>query len=79
MNEPYGARHVKLLALLLWREEEALGEAYRELEAAFGPIDYSGADHPFDVTRYYEPEMGPHLKRRFVSFRGVHDLSLIHI
>ncbi len=73
MNEPEGARRVKLLALLLWRNEEALKEAYAELERVFGRIDYSGSDHPFDVTNYYEPEMGSGLKRTFISFAGTRD------
>lgn len=35
---------------------------------AFGETDLTSDVWPFDSTDYYEPEMGPDLKRWFVSF-----------
>lgn len=38
------------------------------LEAIFGKIDYRGHAVPFDMTDYYEDEMGTDISRRIVSF-----------
>ncbi len=38
------------------------------LEAAFGPIDSGFGPLDFTYTRYYEPEMGPRIVRRFYGF-----------
>jgi hypothetical protein len=39
-----------------------------ELVRIWGEIDFTGVDHPFDMTDYYKKEMGPGLKRRLVAF-----------
>ena len=39
------------------------------LAAILGPADLIGPPHPFDMTDYYEDEMGPALSRVIVSFR----------
>lgn len=59
---------VKLLVALLWADARSRDSALEHLEVRWGTIDFSGADHPFDVTGYYEAEMGPSLQRRLVSF-----------
>ena len=59
---------VKLLVALLWADAGSRDRALADLEGRWGPIDFSGADHPFDVTAYYAKEMGPSLQRRLVSF-----------
>ena len=59
---------VKLLVALLWAGVQSRDMALEQLELKWGTIDFSGADHPFDVTDYYEKEMGPSLRRRLVSF-----------
>ena len=59
---------VKLLVALLWADPRSRDAALELLQARWGTIDFSGADHPFDVTNYYEREMGPSLQRRLVSF-----------
>jgi hypothetical protein len=35
-------------------------------------VDFVGSRHPFDVTDYYEEEMGANLTRRIVAFSGPH-------
>jgi len=45
-----------------------LGEAEAELAAEFGEVLSVSETWPFDHTDYYEREMGPGLKRRFVAF-----------
>ena len=59
---------VKLLVALLWADTRSRDSALEDMQRRWGAIDFSGADHPFDVTDYYEEEMGPSLRRRLVSF-----------
>lgn len=59
---------VKLFAAILWSDAEALGASIRKLEDLWGPEDFVGPDRAFDVTDYYEREMGPGLQRRLVAF-----------
>ncbi|MBD3305573.1 DUF4416 family protein [candidate division KSB3 bacterium] len=58
----------KYFVAVLYRTPEALALAKRELSAAWGDFDFEGTDHLFDVTAYYEPEMGAPLSRRLVVF-----------
>ena len=69
MARPYKAEPVKLFVAALYAREDALGTAVRFMESAWGEIDYTGTDHTFDSTDYYEPEMGKNLRRRLISFR----------
>jgi hypothetical protein len=46
------------------RQAELLGR----LEKLLGEIDYTGGPKPFDMTDYYEEEMGPGIVRTIVSF-----------
>lgn len=41
------------------------------LEERFGRIDFLSERLPFHYTRYYEPEMGPDLYRRMISFANL--------
>ena len=66
--QPQDVDPVKLFVAILWAQPEPLNHACEILRSLYGDIDFSGADHPFDVTDYYEPEMGSGLKRRLVSF-----------
>jgi hypothetical protein len=56
------------MVAILWARPESLNTAIDCLESNWGEIDFSGEDHPFDVTGYYEKEMGKDLHRRIVSF-----------
>jgi hypothetical protein len=66
--QPQSADPVKLIVAVLWSPAARLHEALELLQSRWGDMDFSGADHPFDMTRYYEPEMGTELHRRLVSF-----------
>ena len=68
---PQKADPVKLFAAILWAQSDPLKEACRILQSFWGDVDFTGADHPFDVTDYYEPEMGKDLNRRLVSFSSL--------
>ncbi len=59
---------VKWIVAILWREPSALQQALDGLVPLFGPMDFQGPDHPFNVSTYYDEEMGPNLVRRMVSF-----------
>jgi hypothetical protein len=62
------AEPVKLFAGLLSADKNLLVATEEELAALYGAIDARSEIVPWDVSRYYEPEMGSNLLRRFVSF-----------
>lgn len=59
---------IKYFVAILFPTPEALAVGKQELSAAWGTLDFEGEDHPFDMTDYYEPEMGTPLYRRLVAF-----------
>ncbi len=59
---------VKLFVAILWSNEAALEQALTALRQQWGEIDFVGSDHAFDITDYYEREMGSNLQRRLVAF-----------
>jgi hypothetical protein len=69
MAKPCNAEPVKLFVAALYAQQDELRAAVRLMEYSWGEIDYTGPDHPFDMTDYYEPEMGKNLRRRLISFR----------
>lgn len=69
MAKPQAVDPVKLFAAVLWVQPNPLQSAMESLRSNWGEIDFEGADYPFDITDYYESEMGGGLKRRLVSFR----------
>jgi hypothetical protein len=68
MAKPQGVDPVKLFVAALWSFADALEKAEEEMRNHWGEMDFTGPDHPFDMTDYYEPEMGRNLKRRLLSF-----------
>ena len=54
-----------------WGTPDALAHGKAALTATWGALDFEGADHVFDVTAYYAPEMGTPLFRRIVSFAAL--------
>ncbi|HDN60035.1 MAG: DUF4416 family protein [Candidatus Marinimicrobia bacterium] len=61
-------RDIKLFVGCLYTSKENLASAIKELEKYFGIVDLESEDFPFDVTNYYEKEMGKSIKRKFFSF-----------
>lgn len=59
---------VKLFVGLLTSRLAVVPDVSKALEERLGPVDYSSDVIEFNLTRYYEPEMGPGLKRKFLSF-----------
>jgi len=68
MARPRAARPVKLFAGLLSGDVDLLRRARQLLTRRLGPVDLESDVWPFDQTDYYAAEMGPDLKRWFVSF-----------
>jgi hypothetical protein len=69
--KPQNVDPVKLLVGILWAQSRALLDATEMLIRHWGEIDFAGPDHPFDITDYYESEMGGSLQRRLVSFSSL--------
>ncbi len=68
MAKPEAFTPVKLVCGLI-TGEPALGEKAKSyLAERYGPVDRESPDFPFDLTDYYEKEMGRGLARRFLSF-----------
>ena len=59
---------VKLVCGIISSAPGAADEAERRLTALYGEVDLRSPAIAFDQTNYYEAEMGPELKRRFLSF-----------
>ncbi len=59
---------VKLIVGMIAREKEDFQLAQVRLSQHFGPVDFESQILPFDFTAYYTAEMGPNLKRKFISF-----------
>ncbi len=68
MAKPQLVEPVKLLVAVLWSDQTVLHKALTQIQERWGAIDFNGQDRPFDVTDYYQPEMGLDIKRRLVSF-----------
>ena len=68
MAQPKEFAPVKLICGVIYKEDVLYGEVRRRLEAEWGSVDSESAPFPFDLTDYYEAEMGPGLVRRFMSF-----------
>lgn len=62
---------VKLFIGALYSEEALLKQAVERCEQTFSPVDYRGRRFGFDVTDYYDEEMGSPIYRQFFSFRDL--------
>jgi hypothetical protein len=59
---------VKYFVALLWADAAVLPDTSARLVEQFGSIDFEGPDRAFDLTNYYENEMGANLHRRLLAF-----------
>ena len=67
MAEPKPFPPAKLIAGIIFSEEDVLEKAEEAVSAVFGPIDLKSEAFLFDQTNYYEKEMGKGLRRLFLS------------
>jgi hypothetical protein len=77
MAQPENPMPVKYFVAVLFRDERDLSRAKEALTARWGSIDFEGRDHLFDITDYYEPEMGAPLYRRLLSFEHLYAPALL--
>ncbi len=68
MGEVRKPQPVKVFVGLLTALPSTLTELRGSLEEQFGPVDCESQLLEFAYTDYYEPEMGPDLKRMFLGF-----------
>lgn len=64
---------VKLFCGIISSYEHIVNEAEKNLIEYFGPIDLREGPIIFDFTDYYTPQMGPNLRRYFISFNELID------
>ena len=59
---------VKLICGIIFSDRKARALAEEKLKQLYGPIDLISPTFAFDITDYYEKQMGKSLKREFLSF-----------
>jgi len=77
MAAPEAVLPVKYVIAVLYKDILRLDDAKKILATHWGTFDFEGADHHFDVTDYYEPEMGTPLSRRLLSFTELYSPMLL--
>jgi len=73
MARPRSPLPAKLVVGMISGFDDAFRLAEAELPTQFGRIDLRSPEFPFDLTDYYEEQMGVNLKRRFLSFADLID------
>jgi hypothetical protein len=68
---------VKAIIGVLTVEPSLLPTVYAALTHRLGPIDYTSELVPFTNTVYYETEMGPDVRRQFISFERLIDAGTL--
>ncbi len=66
---PSEPQPVKLFCGVLFSNETLLQQATDKLVRSYGALDYKSPLFPFDMTDYYQAEMGSPIYRMFLSFR----------
>ena len=66
-------RPVQLFAGVIFGDHSLLAPLESELERRLGPIELRSPVFSFEVTDYYEDEMGGTLERIFYAFRDLID------
>jgi hypothetical protein len=68
---------VKLIFGLISSHEELFSSVEKLLAKKFGPLDYKSEILPFNLTDYYQEELGKNLKRKFISVEKVINPELL--
>ena len=77
MAAPSDPPPVKLFCGMIVSQTDLFDPAQAALEEAFGPVDLASDVFDFDLTHYYDKQMGSPLYRRFVCFADVADPSTL--
>jgi len=67
ITTPKSPEPVTLIVGMLAREPALFDAAEQRLVECYGAVDVASPILDFDCTDYYEPEMGPGLKRKFIG------------
>ena len=67
----------KLVMPILISRRQMRSPLLQELQARYGPLDYTSIDLPFTYTGYYNEEMGTPITRFFVSFLHLVDPGML--
>jgi hypothetical protein len=80
LAQPKAFVPVKLICGVIFGDASLYDRTKELLVAAQGPVDHESAAFDFNLTDYYAKDMGPGLKRRFMSFtRLIEPERLPHI
>jgi hypothetical protein len=71
------APKVKLICGMISSREELFTQAREGLSGRFGPCDIVSEIMPFDLTHYYDQEMGSPLYRQFIAFERLVDADVL--
>lgn len=71
--KPEPPKPVKLFVGILFSDQDSMQKAMSALNDQFGEIDVQSSDFPFDMTDYYQKEMGGRIRRMFVSHNDLID------
>src|SRR5262245_15638863 len=71
MAEPRPPVPVLLIVAAFSRHPAALAWGRERLEQSYGPVALASPPFDFDHTAYYEPTMGPDLRKCFFAFRDL--------
>ncbi len=71
MAEAKAFTPAKLIVGVISGQDEVFEKTETALVSLYGPVDLRSPLFPFNLTDYYEAEMGPGLKRLFLSFAGL--------
>ncbi|MBN2460737.1 MAG: DUF4416 family protein [Candidatus Cloacimonetes bacterium] len=67
MAETGNPKSVKFFFAILYKNSISFAAALRQINCRWGEIDLKGTVHTFDITSYYEKEMGSGLLRQLVA------------
>src|SRR5437762_2960065 len=71
MADPRPPAPVLLVVAAFSRHADALEWGRSRLESAYGPVALASAPFDFHHTAYYEPAMGPGLRKCLFAFRDL--------
>ena len=62
---------VLLVVAAFSRHADVLAWAAEKLQQSYGPIAHTSLAFDFDQTKYYEPTMGPNLRKQLLAFENL--------
>lgn len=77
MAKPLPPFPVKFFIAALYSDPVVFAKTKELLASLWGKIDYCGNDRPFDVTGYYDEEMGFPQIRQILTFEKLYDPTLL--